>query len=165
MGFLVKLLLKAGITLGVMFIGYKYILTGGIGGFQIPGMENIAKEASSGISTLENAVVDEDVTVYKWVDDKGVTHFGGTPPTGQGAYDKQEIRTNTNLMSAQKTQAEEEETKPTRGRVTQVGNIYSPEGIKDLMDDAKNTTQEMNDRSLEQKKILDDILGKPGSKK
>ena len=164
MGFLIKLLLKAGITLGVMFIGYKYILTGGMDGFQIPGMENIAKEASSGISTLENAVVDEDVTVYKWVDDKGVTHFGGAPPTGQGAYDKQEIRTSTNLINAHKTQ-EEETAKPARGRVTQVGNIYTPEGIKDLMDDAKNTSQEMNDRMLEQQKMLDDIMGKSGSKK
>jgi len=163
--FLVKLLLKAGITLGVMFIAYKYILTGGMNGFQIPGMENIAKEASSGISTLENAVVDEDVTVYKWVDDKGVTHFGGTPPAGQGAYDKQEIRTNTNLMGAHKTQAAEEETKPARGRVTQIGNIYSPEGIKDLMDDAKNTSQEMNDRMLEQQKALDDLMGTSSSKK
>ena len=164
MKFLVKLLLKAGITLAVMFIGYKYIVTGGAGGFQFFGISNITEDVSNGVSGIGNALVDEEVTVYKWVDDKGVTHFGGNPPTGQGAYNKQEIRTNTNIVNAHKIQ-EEEEKKPARGRVTQVGNLYTPEGIKDLMDDAKNTSQEMNDRMLEQQKVLDNLMGKSSTKK
>ena len=164
MGFFIKLLLKAGITLGVMFIGYKYILTGGTGSFQIPGMSTITEKIPGGVSELENAVVEKDVTVYQWVDDKGVTHFGGTPPTGQGQYDKKEIRANTNLLNAYKAPKAEEE-KKARSRVSMVGSVYSPNGPKNLMDDSKETSEKMSERMAEQEKMLQDIMGEMGGKK
>lgn len=164
MGFFIKLLLKAGITLGVMFIGYKYILTGGTDGFQLPGMSSVTEKMSEGVSGLENAVVEEDVTVYQWVDDKGVTHFGGTPPTGQGTYDKKEIRTNTNLLNAYKAPEVEDKKPSQRSRVSSVGSVYSPEGVKNLMDDAKGVSDQMSDRAADQQKMLDDLMGKKPSK-
>lgn len=158
MGFFFKLLLKAGITLGVMFIGYKYILTGGGGSFQIPGMSNVTEQAQKGVTELGNALPEKDVTVYQWVDDKGVTHFGGTPPTGQGTYDKKEIRANTNLLNAYKSPAVEDKKPGQRPRVSKVGNLYSPEGVKNLMDDAKGASDQINDRAAEQQKMLDDLM-------
>jgi len=163
-GFFIKLLLKAGITLGVMFIGYKYILTGGTGDFQIPGLSSITEKVPSGVSDLENAVVEKDVTVYQWVDDKGVTHFGGTPPTGQGSYDKKEIRANTNLLNAFKAPQVEEE-KKAKSRVSMVGSVYSPDGAKDMMDDAKDTSKQMSEQMAKQEKMLQDIMGEMGGKK
>ncbi|MCW9048218.1 MAG: DUF4124 domain-containing protein [Gammaproteobacteria bacterium] len=160
MGFFIKLLLKAGITLGVMFIAYKYILTGGTGGFQIPDLSSISEKIPGGVSELENAVVEKDVTVYQWVDDKGVTHFGGTPPTGQGTYDKKEIRANTNLLNAYKAPEVEDKTPAQRSRVSKVGSLYSPEGVKNLMDDAKGTSDQLSDRAAEQQKMLDELMGK-----
>lgn len=164
MGFFIKLLLKAGFTLGVMFIGYKFILTGGTGGFQIPGLSTITEKISGSTSELENAVVEKDVTVYQWVDDKGVTHFGGSPPTGQGTYDKKEIRANTNLLSAFKAPKVEEE-KTARSRVSRVGSLYSPDGAKNLMDDSKDTSQKMSEKIAAQEKMLQEIMGEMGSKK
>jgi len=146
-----------------MFIGYKYILTGGSGDFQIPGMSSVTETAQKGVTGLGNALPAEDVTVYQWVDDKGVTHFGGTPPTGQGSYDKKEIRANTNLLNAYK--APEVEEKPAqRSRVSSVGNLYSPEGVKNLMDDAKGASDQINNRAADQQKMLDNLLGKQSSK-
>ena len=142
-----------------MFIGYKYILTGGTGEFQLPGMPNVTETAQKGVTELGNALPEEDVTVYQWVDDKGVTHFGGTPPTGQGSYDKKEISANTNLLNAYKA-PEVEEKKPTqRSRVSTVGSLYSPEGVKNLMDDAKGASDQINDRAADQQKMLDDLMG------
>jgi len=156
--FFVKLLLKAGITLGVMFIGYQYLLSGGSGGLQIPGMEAISDKASKGMSGIGNVVVEKDVTVYQWVDDKGVTHYGGTPPTGQGQYTKKEIHTNTNLLNAyQAPQQEESEETTQKSRVSRVGSVYSPEGVKEIIDDAKGVEKLLEDRANEQKKMLDNL--------
>jgi Domain of unknown function (DUF4124) len=162
--FFLKLLLKAGVTLAVMFIGYKYILTGGFGGFQIPGMADIKGKASDGISNIENAVVEKDVTVYQWVDADGITHYGGTQPTGAGSYTKKQIHANTNVINAIKT-AEEKEEESQKSRVSRVGSVYSPEGVKDLMKDAEGVNDIMENRVSEQEKILNEILGEPGSKK
>ena len=156
MNFFLKLLLKAGITLGVMFIGYKYILTGGIG-FQIPGMQGAASKAEKGLSELGNAVVDKEVTVYQWVDAQGQTHYGSTPPTGQGNYEKKAIHTSTNVMNAQKIAEEEEQEETQKSRVSKVGSVYSPEGVKDLMEDAKNTSKLLEERAAEQKKMLEEL--------
>jgi len=154
--FFVKLLLKAGIALGVMFIGYKYILTGDMGGFQIPGTEGVGKQTQKGITRIENAVVDKDVTVYQWVDDKGTTHYGSAPPTGQGHYTKKEIHTDTNLLNA--FQAPEPEEKPTqKSRSSQVGSVYSPEAVEKLMDDAKGIEDLLEERTKEQNKILENL--------
>ncbi len=157
MKFFFKLLLKAGITLGVMFIGYKYILMGGEG-FQIPGMGNVTSTAQKGITGLGNAVVDKEVTVYQWVDAQGTTHYGSTPPTGQGNYETKAIHTSTNLMSAHKSaEKEEEEESPYKSRISRVGSVYSPEGVKKLMEDAKNTSKLLEERAAEQERMLNEL--------
>lgn len=156
MSFFIKLLLKAGFTLGIMFLGYRFLLPNM--GDIIPGMPGTTGGAAQGISELGNAVVEKDVTVYQWKDEHGVTHYGGTPPTGQGSYDKKEIRANTNVVQATK-QTEEEDKPETQGsRIAKVGSIYSPEGVKNLMDDTKDLQKQMNDRTAEQDKLLDSLM-------
>ncbi|RDH82515.1 MAG: hypothetical protein DIZ80_09520 [endosymbiont of Galathealinum brachiosum] len=158
MKFLFKLLLKAGVTLGVMFFGYQYILGGG-GVLKIPDISSITDSASKGVSDMGNAVVEKDVTVYQWKDEKGITHFGANPPIGQGTYEKKEIHANTNLLNAYKSPEEKEKTEQ-KSQVTRIGNIYSPDGAKKLMDDVKNTTSKANEQTEAQQKMLNDILGK-----
>ncbi|VAW63866.1 hypothetical protein MNBD_GAMMA10-666 [hydrothermal vent metagenome] len=164
MGFFFKLLLKAGFTIGIMVIGYKFILPAmmGTGGFELPG---VVEEATDKLDGIGNSITQEDVTVYQWVDDKGITHYGGTPPTGQGEYEKKTISANTNLMQAQKAPQQEEEKPGKRSRVAKIGSIYSPEGIKDTIDSAKDLQGEANERAAEQEKILNDIMDKTVGKK
>lgn len=164
MGFFFKLLLKAGVTLGVMFIGYKFIL-GGMSGMSLPGLSDLEDAVPDGLGELGNAVIEKDVTVYQWTDSQGVTHFGGTPPTGQGAYESKVISANTNLMKAQKVAEIEEEEKPKGSRITRVGSVYSPEGVKDVVDDAKDLQKMMDDRMEQQEELLNNIKGNSEKKK
>jgi len=165
--FFLKLLLKAGFTLGIMFFGYKYLLTGYMGGGDVtlPGTADMTGSASKGIKSLGNAVSDKDVTVYQWVDDKGVTHFGGSPPTGQGEYIKRSIQANTNVINAVKPRKKEPKIASSRSRSSRVGQLYSKGGIKNLMDNTKETSQQMSDQITQQDKALQDIMGQIDTKK
>jgi len=156
-----KMLISMLITLGIILFASQYMLKN-MGG--IPGFNNGAtSDVTEGIKDMGNAVLDKDVTVYQWTDSAGVTHYGGTPPAGQGQYEKKTIHSNTNVMQAQKI-AEEEEEKIQRPRVATVGSVYSPEGVKDLMDDTKGLQEQMNQRTADQEKLLNDIMNPSGKK-
>ncbi len=151
-----KMLISMVLTLGIILFASQYML-GGLG--KIPGFSGAGENAEKGLGELGNAVVKQDVTVYQWTDEHGVTHFGSAPPTGQGAYEKKEISANTNVMQALKT-GDEEEDEPVSGpRVATVGSVYSPEGVKDLMDNTKDLQKQLNERMAEQEKMMNDIMG------
>ncbi len=156
MGFFFKLLLKAGLTLGVVVLGYKFILpamTGG--GFQVPSLSN---NSAKGVEGLGNATVDKDVTVYQWVDDKGVTHIDSTPPVGQSNYTRKTVNANTNVLQATKLRETEATQAKKQPRVAKVKNTYSAEGIKNIMDSAKDLQGQAGQRSADQEQILNDIM-------
>jgi len=156
-----KMLISMLFTLGIILFASQYMLKD-MGG--IPGFNNSPTgEVTEGIKDLGNVVLDKDVTVYQWTDSAGVTHYGGTPPTGQGQYEKKTIHSNTNVMQAHKI-AEEEEKEVQRPRVASVGSLYSPSGVKDLMDDTKGLQEQMNQRAADQEKILNDIMNPSGKK-
>lgn len=150
MKFFFKLLLKAGVTLGVLFVAYRFLLPN-MDGFQM----SFNKDKPASLGELGAPVVDEDVTVYQWTDAQGVTHFGGTPPTGQGTYKKKEIQSNANVIQAIK--APEEEKEEQRSRSASVGSVYSPEGVKDLMDQANDMKKQMEDRKSQTDEFLDSL--------
>jgi len=157
--FFLKLLFKAGFTLAIMFFGYKYLLTGYMGGSPLPSVPGLSDNAPKGIKGLGNATSNEEVTIYQWVDDKGVTHFGSNPPTGQGEYTKKAIRPNTNVLNAVKVRKEAPKATSSHSRVSRVGQLYSAGGIKNLMDNTKETSQQMSDQITGQDKALKDIMG------
>ncbi len=160
MKFFFKLLLKAGFILGVMFFGYKYVLTGNFGDIQIPGMSSLTDSAQKGLKGVGNATLDKNIVVYQWVDDKGVTHFGSTPPTGQGSYEKKAIQSNTNIMNAVSTPEKEQKKQTLGSRISRVGSIYTPGGAKNTIDQAKEASEGMSDQMAEQEKALNEIMGK-----
>jgi Domain of unknown function (DUF4124) len=154
-----KMLISMLFTLGIILFASQYMLKN-MGG--IPGFNNDSSGGpTEGLKDLGNAVLDKDVTVYQWTDSAGVTHYGGTPPTGQGQYEKKMIHSNTNVMQAHKI-AEEEEEPEQRARVARVGSLYSPEGVKDLMGDAKGLQDQLNQRTADQEKLLNDIMNPSG---
>lgn len=105
-------------------------------------------------------MLDEDVTVYQWTDAQGVTHYGSTPPTGQGSYQVKQIQANANLMQAHKSPVEEEEadSQGPKAKVAKVGSLYTPEGVKGMMDDASQLQEQMNQRAEEQEKMLQELM-------
>ncbi len=151
-----KMLISMVLTLGIILFASQYML-GGMG--NIPGFSGSGSDAKKGLGELGNAVLEKDVTVYQWTDDQGVTHFGSAPPTGQGEYEKKEISANTNVMQALKPTDEEEEEPEQGPRIAKVGSVYSPEGVKDLMDNTKDLQKQLNERMAEQEKMMNDIMG------
>jgi len=152
-GFFFKLLLKAGLALGVVVLGYKFILpaiTGG--GFQIPGSEKSIKD-------LVSPTTDKTVTVYQWVDEKGVTHIDSTPPAGQRNYERKTVNANANVLQATKQRNAEPEQARQGSRTAKVKNTYSAEGIINIIDSAKDLQKDAGQRSADQEKTLNDIMG------
>lgn len=87
-------------------------------------------------------------TAYKWTDANGVVHYSSEPPPNPAdAAVKMEVDPNVNLIQGIKE-------KPTIAGETDTpqgpdfsGNIYSPEKVKKLVDDAKAVQQQMNERT------------------
>jgi hypothetical protein len=156
-----KMLISMVLTLGIVLFASQYMLKG-MGG--IPGLGGSSDLDSGGLNNLGNALQDEDVTVYQWTDEQGVTHYGSTPPTGQGSYEVKQIQANANLMQAHKPQAEEEEVDTQGPSVAKVGSLYTPEGVKGLMDDASKLQEQMNQRAADQEKMMQDLMNPPTKK-
>ncbi|MCW9013447.1 MAG: DUF4124 domain-containing protein [Gammaproteobacteria bacterium] len=154
-----KLLFKMLLPLLIIGGGYAYLLGGGaMGGFDLKSFLQPKEDRSKGIEGLGNAVTDKNVTVYQWVDEHGQKHFSSTPPVGQAQVDTVKLSPDANVVKAIRVPEEEEEAK--RGsQVTSVRkNPYSPEGVRDLMQDTKDVSNMMNERAAEQQKILDSLM-------
>ena len=154
-----KLLFKMLLPLAIIGGGYAYLLGGGLmGGGDLLGLLQPKEEQPRGIEGLGNAVTDKNVTVYQWVDEHGQKHFSSTPPVGQKQVDTVKLSPDANVVQAIKLPEEEEE-KPRRSQVTSVrSNPYSPEGVKELMQDTQELSNMMNERAAEQQKMLDSIM-------
>lgn len=150
-----KLFFKVVVLVAVMLAVPYYLLGGG----SLPDfMKGISQETAKKPMNISNAVTDKDVTVYKWVDDQGRTHFSSTPPTGQETETMQ-LRADANVVQAVKT-ADKEEEEASAGSVLSLGeaasegeglpNPYSPEGVKQLIEDAKNVQEMLNKRYQQQ---------------
>lgn len=172
-----KLFIKLVVVVTVMLTVPYYFLGGSLPlpGF-LTGMFSETKEPLSATSVR----TDRDVTVYKWVDENGRTHFSEAPPVGEVA-ETMELKTNTNVMQAVKIPDQEEEEDNFGGTIISLGkssgsksdpdkdnessdgeleNPYSPEGIENLIDNAKNVSKMMNQRQKQQQQILNGMGGK-----
>jgi len=121
-------------------------------------MKNLPEEKAKGIEGISTAVTDEDVTVYQWVDEKGIKHFSNNRPVGQ-AVDELKMSPKANVIQAIK--APEEKEKPRKGgQVTSITKSpYSPGGGKAMMDKTQSLKDTMNQRAQSQQEMLDQIMG------
>ena len=127
---------------------------------------------------VKSVVTDKDVTVYKWVDDQGRTHFSGSKPMNQSSETKR-LRPDTNVMQAVKIPQDEEEEadksfgglislsqKDNKGKKGKKGggkekiepyqmeNPYTPEGMQNLIQGAQNIEGLLNQRTESQQKAM-----------
>ena len=151
-----------------------YIMGGGKMPAFLGGMFDQAVKKPKLPENISSVVTDKDVTVYKWVDDQGRTHFSGIKPVNQNA-ETRHLRSDTNVMQAVKIpQAEDNENKSFGGLISlskmdknkknqkgdgkvepyQVENPYTPEGMKNLIQGAQNVQGLINQRSEAQQKAI-----------
>lgn len=111
-----KMLLKITIPIvclvGVMSYG-MYMKGGDPGalfkklvGNSIQSAKSSVQGAGDSLQSVSSLKSGNKTTVYKWVDENGVTQFGSAPPDGVAAQ-SQTYNNNANLMNAQKPQSRE----------------------------------------------------------
>ncbi|MBU2984241.1 DUF4124 domain-containing protein [Saccharophagus degradans] len=87
-------------------------------------------------------------TAYKWTDANGVVHYSSEPPPNPAdAAVKMEVDPNVNLIQGIKEEPTIAGEADTPQGPDFSGNIYSPEKVKKLVDDAKAVQQQMNERT------------------
>jgi hypothetical protein len=158
-----KLLFKVAVLVGIMLMVPYYLLDGGMPGF-LKGLVPGSSGKDKPLMNMSNAVTDQDVKLYKWVDEKGVTHFSDSDPMNVQA-EEQHLKPDTNLMKAVRPQGEEEAEgsggsvislggdKDKKDGEPTLGNPYSPEAVQKLVKDAQNVAKMMEQRNQELDKI------------
>ena len=125
-------------------------------------ISNIKQSISNNIDSKkeEEKIIPKtkDTYLYKWRDDKGVMHYTSEKPTGETkSLEAIKLSNKTNVIpanteninsSVNNNYKESPSTKlPT--------NIYSPEGIKHLFDQAKDIQNLMDEQFTKQEVVLE----------
>jgi len=113
--------------------------------------------------TSDSASVNGNNIIYKWTDAQGQLQFSSSPPPEGTEYTAKGYDPNTNLIQAVEIPAEEVEVKteaPESGKpagsLDDIGEVYSPEKIEKLFEDAKNIEKLLNDRLKNQSAQIGD---------
>ena len=154
------LIFKMMIPLIMILLVYGYMM----GGHKVLEFMDKATPKSKGVEGIGNAVTDKDVTVYQWVDDKGMKHFSSTPPEGK-SVDALKLSAKANVIQSVKVPVKEEEAQAGGGQVSSVlKSPYSPGGAKAMIDQTEGLKNSLNQKVLDQQAILDQISGKSNKK-
>lgn len=113
-------------------------------------IEELRVKAPKNIQTV---VTDEQVEVYKWVDEHGVIQFSNRPPEKSRESEKIVLSPNTNIISAIRIPEKEPEAAASP-QVHSLSSPYSPGGMKKIMDDATGMQEMLDQRRMEQDKAL-----------
>ena len=159
------LVFKMMIPIIMILLIYGYMM----GGQQLLDfMEKAEPPKAKGIEGISNAVTDENVTVYQWVDEKGMKHFSSTPPEGK-SVDALKLSARANVIQSVKVPEKEEKPKTNGGQVTSVlmgqKSPYSPGGGKAMIDETMNLKNVLEQQMLDQQKMLDQVSGQSNNKK
>ncbi len=96
--------------------------------------------------------------LYKWRDEKGIIHYTSEKPSENITnLESIKLSNDTNVVPAVPENMEtKQEDNQTQSPSTELsGNVYSPEGIKHLFDQAKNIQNLMNEQYREGKSVTE----------
>lgn len=99
--------------------------------------------------------------IYKWRDASGGIHFGERPPAGalevqalnSSDFDRVNVVAPTKIPEPEEVVAEQEND----SSESVMPNPYSPEGVKEIMDQAKDVKKQMEERMQQQQDLLKEI--------
>lgn len=154
------LVFKMMVPIVIMILIYGYMM----GGDKVMGFldqfskESFSRENLTGVEGISNAVTDEAVTVYQWVDEKGVKHFSNSRPAGQ-AVDELRMSPNANVIQSVKAVEEKAEAKQGGQVISILKSPYSPGGGKEIMDKTQGLKSTLDKRTQDQQKMMDQIMG------
>lgn len=153
------------IAMVVVMVGMSnyvlYIMTGRspFDGFKLP---SVSDAIPSSIDDITPSIGGKQ-TVYKWVDENGVTQYSSEPPPDQ-ASTSLELDPNTNVIQAiempedeSSSSASSKQNNETPQLALPEGPVYSPDNIKKLIDDAKNVQKTLDERYQKQEEMLKEL--------
>lgn len=121
--------------------------------------DTIEKLQGKAPQNIEAVVTDKEVEVYKWIDDNGIMQFSSLPPHEGIEAEIMLLSPNTNVMDATKVPEKEPE-HASKPKVFSVGSPYSPEGMKNIVDDSAELQETLNQRQVDQDKMMQDLFPK-----
>ena len=108
-------------------------------------------------------VSSKNVDIYKWQDEKGVWHFSDTQNTQKNAQ-VVTVNSDTNVIQAVKpipTTVEESSGSSGESAAEKEDGEsplpYSPADVRDLIDDAKNIQNKLDERAQQQQELLNNL--------
>ena len=131
----------------------RVYMAGGLGGLlnMGSGSDELHEKAPKNVKAV---TTDADIQVYKWCDEHGVMHFGESPPDSDIAVEKIELKTNQNVINAVAVKKEEESSE---NKQVEMGNPYSPEGIAQMIGQAKALKDSLNQQTAEKERMMEGI--------
>jgi len=128
---------------------------------KMPNLPDLTNSLSDKFTSIKKKTTADDTYLYKWRDANGVIHYTSEKPAEGIDYDSIKLKNDVNVIPAVPTVSKSEITdkEPVQQRSPKLPstelptNVYSPEGIKNLLNQAKNVQNLVN----EQFKHLEDI--------
>lgn len=149
----------------VIVVGIARVyMAGGLDGLLGDGPGSVSFGGGA-LKNVKSVTTDKDVVVYKWRDEKGVMHFGGMPPDSSGRAEKIELKANQNIIRATKI-IQLEPVKETGdgqdngGNLPGIDNLYSPEGVSQIITQAKELKEALNKQQEDREKMLETLMKK-----
>ena len=111
------------------------------------------------LPNLDNSAGGKDI-VYQWTDAEGVGQFSSEPPPPGVEFSVKGYDPNTNLIQSVKPEPEPvavanpvvQPAKPSPE--VDIGNPYSPDNVRKLIDDAKQVQEIINQRHQQQEALI-----------
>lgn len=113
---------------------------------------DITENISQKIKPTEKKNNDAKEYMYKWRDSKGVIYYSSERPPDDINYESIAYNKETNVVPAIKPGKSPEPTRPSNKFVD---NVYSPEGIKNLFEQAKDIQNIVNDQFQQQDQVIE----------
>ena len=150
-----KVAIKFGIIIGILMAVPYYFYAGG----ELPGfISDLGFGSSQNVKAklpenYTNVVTDKEVTIYQWVDEHGIKHFGSAPPPNVAA-EVRHLKPDQNVIQAVKVPDREEVVDEPAQEDEILKNPYNPETVKKLINDAKNVQKLLDQRFENQKELM-----------
>jgi uncharacterized protein DUF4124 len=121
-------------------------------------MSKLTDSVSEKIESIKKEKPSDNTYLYKWRDDKGVIHYTSERPKEDiQKLESIKINNNTNVVpSASKNNTAK--TIPAQQQPSNTdlpANLYSPEGVKNLINQAKDVQNLVNDQFYQQENIIE----------
>lgn len=126
-------------------------------------ISKLADSLSDKVDAVKNRVTPKtkktETYLYKWRDEKGVIHYTSEKPADEiKNLESIKIDNQTNVVPAvsdNSANVEPRQEQSANSSTTIPNNLYSPEGVKQLFDQAKNVQNLMNEQFSQQEQVLD----------